>query len=98
MSRQVQDPLSFFFPAHFLSKSPPLDRNEAPLTLTLETLTLETLTLETLTLETLTLETLTLETLDKFVASGGDDVNVSAQRPPEGPRRDLGNLRGPHSR
>ena len=93
MSRQVQDPLSFFFPAHFLSKSPPLDRNEAPLTLTLETLTLETLTLETLTLETLT-----LETLDKFVASGGDDVNVSAQRPPEGPRRDLGNLRGPHSR
>ena len=88
MSRQVQDPLSFFFPAHFLSKSPPLDRNEAPLTLTLETLTLETLTLETLT----------LETLDKFVASGGDDVNVSAQRPPEGPRRDLGNLRGPHSR
>ena len=78
MSRQVQDPLSFFFPAHFLSKSPPLDRNEAPLTLTLETLT--------------------LETLDKFVASGGDDVNVSAQRPPEGPRRDLGNLRGPHSR
>ena len=88
MSRQVQDPLSFFFPAHFLSKSPPLDRNEAPLTLTLETLTLETLTLETLT----------LETLDKFVASGGDDVNVSEQRPPEGPRRDLGNLRGPHSR